>query len=184
MTGSEYSIIIRSVVVDGESLFQATIKELPDIAEYGETYADAYELAVDSIKTTAAIFSEKGRAMPPALQVADDYSGRVTLRLPKSLHRRVAIDAEHEGVSLNQFIVGALSYNAGYFSGANKSIEEQSSAGVSAAEIVSSDSRTPKGVPGMRVIRQTSTREVFSISSDDQPQFEVKRASLRVVSNG
>lgn len=182
MTGSEYSITIRSVVVDGMNLFQAAIKELPDIAEYGETYAEAYELAVDSIKTTAEIFAEEGRAMPAPLRVEDDYSGRVTLRLPKSLHRRIALDAENEGVSLNQHIVGVLTYSAGYDSGAGRPVEESSSAGIcSVAETVVAESRTPKITPRTQVLRQTSAQLVLSGEDDYQPEFEVKRALLRVV---
>ena len=34
--------------------------------------------------------------------------GRLTVRLPETLHERLAILAEHEGVSLNQYIVYAL----------------------------------------------------------------------------
>lgn len=34
--------------------------------------------------------------------------GRMTLRLPESLHRQLESQAEHEGVSLNQYIVYML----------------------------------------------------------------------------
>ncbi|MCX7783071.1 MAG: type II toxin-antitoxin system HicB family antitoxin, partial [Meiothermus sp.] len=37
------------------------------------------------------------------------YGGRVLVRMPPSLHRRLAEGAEAEGVSLNQHIVGLLS---------------------------------------------------------------------------
>ncbi|HYX16626.1 MAG TPA: toxin-antitoxin system HicB family antitoxin [Nostoc sp.] len=36
------------------------------------------------------------------------YSG-ILLRMPKSLHRRLAENSEQEGVSLNQYIVSLLS---------------------------------------------------------------------------
>jgi predicted HicB family RNase H-like nuclease len=36
------------------------------------------------------------------------YSGRVTLRLPPDLHAKVAIQAEMEGSSLNNWMVAAL----------------------------------------------------------------------------
>jgi antitoxin HicB len=36
------------------------------------------------------------------------YSGNLRLRLPISLHGRLAREAEREGVSLNQWIVGKL----------------------------------------------------------------------------
>jgi uncharacterized protein (DUF1778 family) len=41
------------------------------------------------------------------------YSGKVNLRMPKSLHRDLARRAEKEGVSLNQFMVVALARAVG-----------------------------------------------------------------------
>ena len=37
------------------------------------------------------------------------YSGKFVLRLPKSLHARLALEAENEGVSLNQYALYKLS---------------------------------------------------------------------------
>jgi predicted HicB family RNase H-like nuclease len=41
------------------------------------------------------------------------YSGKVNLRMPRSLHRDLARRAEEEGVSLNQFMVVALARAVG-----------------------------------------------------------------------
>jgi len=109
-----YNISIRRGTFEGEVLFEARVKELADLAEYGETYAEAYDLAVDTIETAAGAYSEQGRVFPEALVPADDFSGRVTLRLPRSLHRAVAAAAEDEGVSLNQHLVNVLSYYSGF----------------------------------------------------------------------
>lgn len=38
----------------------------------------------------------------------EEYSGKFNLRLPRSLHRRLAESAEREGVSLNQYVVTLL----------------------------------------------------------------------------
>ena len=65
-------------------------------------------LAIDTIETAAAMFAETGRPFPLPVRPQDQYSGRVTLRLPKSLHRALANAAEEEGVSLNQHLVTAL----------------------------------------------------------------------------
>jgi predicted HicB family RNase H-like nuclease len=109
-----YNISIRRGTFEGEALFEARVKELPDLAEYGETYTEAYDLAVDAIETAALAYSEQGRTFPEAHMPADDFSGRVTLRLPRSLHRAVAAAAEDEGVSLNQHLVNVLSYYSGF----------------------------------------------------------------------
>lgn len=109
-----YNISIRKGSFEGDVLFEARVKELPDVAEYGETYAEAYDLAVDTIETAAEAYAEQGRAFPAAQVPAEDYSGRVTLRLPRSLHRAVSAAAEDEGVSLNQHLVNVLSYFSGF----------------------------------------------------------------------
>lgn len=38
----------------------------------------------------------------------ESYSGKFVLRLPKSLHCRLAMEAEKEGVSLNQYALYKL----------------------------------------------------------------------------
>ncbi|WP_315969533.1 type II toxin-antitoxin system HicB family antitoxin [Rubeoparvulum massiliense] len=43
------------------------------------------------------------------LEPKEDYSGKINLRMPKSLHRKLAIEAELEGVSLNQYMLYKLS---------------------------------------------------------------------------
>ena len=108
-----YNVTVRQVVFEGETLFEARVKELPDARDYAESANDAYDLAIDTIETSAAIFARDGRAFPPPARPEDDFSGRVTLRLPKSLHRRLATEAESEGVSLNQHLVNVLSQDAG-----------------------------------------------------------------------
>ena len=37
------------------------------------------------------------------------YSGRILLRMPKSLHEKLVIEAKQEGVSLNQYMLYKLS---------------------------------------------------------------------------
>ncbi len=112
-----YNITIRRDTFDGEVLFEARVKELPDLAEYAESYEEAYSLAVDAIETAAEAFAEKGRRFPAAMVPADEFSGRVTLRLPRSLHRVLAETADTEGVSLNQHLVNVLSYFSGFAAG-------------------------------------------------------------------
>jgi len=109
-----YNINIRRDSFEGKILFEAHVKELPDLKEYGESYEEAYGLAIDAIETTAEAFSEKGRKFPEPNIPMDDFSGRVTLRLPRSLHRELAKTAEQEEVSLNQFLVSILSNFSGY----------------------------------------------------------------------
>jgi predicted RNase H-like HicB family nuclease len=45
----------------------------------------------------------------PLPTLPTEYSGKFNLRLPKSLHARLAESAERDGVSLNQYVVMLLS---------------------------------------------------------------------------
>lgn len=113
MNAHLYNITVRQIEADGEVLFEARVRELPDVMEFGETWSEAYELAVDTIEATAEIMGERGRKMPPPASVEDDFSGRITLRIPKALHRSLATQAEQENTSLNQYLVSLLAYHAG-----------------------------------------------------------------------
>ena len=37
-----------------------------------------------------------------------DYSGKLNIRIPKSLHRKLSLAAKSDGVSLNQYIIYKL----------------------------------------------------------------------------
>ena len=114
---SKYTITVRKGLFDDEECFEARVAELPDVAEYADSFDEAYALAIDTIETTATICEQLGKTMPVPFVPADNYSGRVTLRLPKSLHRALAKAANSEGVSLNQHLTNVLNYYSGYASG-------------------------------------------------------------------
>ena len=111
---AEYSISVQLGDFDGERCFEARVKELPDIAEYADTWQEAYELALDAIEITASALAEQGRTMPAATLINDIYSGRVTLRIPRTLHRSLAMVAEKENVSLNHLMVSVLASFRGF----------------------------------------------------------------------
>ncbi|MCH8537128.1 MAG: type II toxin-antitoxin system HicB family antitoxin [Alkalimonas sp.] len=115
MDAQNYSITVRKGEFEGEECFEARVREFPDLTEYADSFEEAYALAVDAIETTIEIFAEKNRVIPTPMDVADDFSGRVTLRMPKSMHRAYSQWAEYEEVSLNQLIVNCLSHALGAF---------------------------------------------------------------------
>jgi predicted HicB family RNase H-like nuclease len=108
-----YTIVIRQAEFDGETLYEAKVKELPDIAEFAESHEDAYALALDAIIATSEAFAQQGHAMPNPFQPEEEYSGRITLRLPKTLHRKLAEQAHEECVSLNQYMLSVLAQHVG-----------------------------------------------------------------------
>lgn len=108
-----YNISLRRLTVDGEVLYEARVREFPDATEYADSAQEAYELALDTIETSLEVLEELRKPVPNPSEVIDDYSGRITLRVPKSLHRSLAEQAEHEGISLNQYLVSLLAFHAG-----------------------------------------------------------------------
>lgn len=104
----EYGVSVRLVQEGQDYLYEARVAELPDVRTYGETFSEAYSGAIEVIATTQNIFAEKGKAFPDVEQHEDEFSGRVTLRMSKSLHRGVHEKALRDGVSLNQWIVEAI----------------------------------------------------------------------------
>lgn len=106
----EYTVSVRMESVDGERLYVARIQELPDVEEYADTPEFARELALDTIATMYEICQEKGLAFPsPNVAQAPEASGRVTLRLAKSIHAAAIQRAQVEGISLNQYMSNAIS---------------------------------------------------------------------------
>lgn len=111
----KYTISVKKTIEDGEMIFVASVTELPDIREYADTADFARELAIDSIATAYDLFAEQGMDFP---KPSDDYqiesvSGRVTLRLPKSIHAKCIKAAENDGVSLNSYLTTCItSYTA------------------------------------------------------------------------
>jgi predicted HicB family RNase H-like nuclease len=103
-----YAITLRRVEIDGETLWRATVRELPDVAEFAETRERAFELALETIEGLKQAATEEGNSFPEPIEDDEEYSGRVTVRLPISLHRAVAQQAIDEGVSLNSYISLAL----------------------------------------------------------------------------
>lgn len=103
----KYTISVRYGELQDDYCYEVPIEELPTIAEYAGSSAEAYVLAIDRIETTARLYAELGRSMPvPSVDTIEDYSRCVTLRMPKSLNH--SLQAGCEDVSLNQLIVSVL----------------------------------------------------------------------------
>lgn len=102
----------RLLVRDSDGTFRAEILEFPGCMATGDSEGDALasldEVARDWLE--AAI--ERGQSIPEPLE-ANEFSGRLVMRLPKSLHRRLALLAERDGVSLNHVLVTAAAFYAG-----------------------------------------------------------------------
>ena len=105
----------RVLIPDEESgTYTAVIIEFPGCIAQGDTPQEAYEHLEDAAKDWIAAALDLKQEIPSPSQSVS-HGGKVLLRLPKSLHRQLALIAEREGVSLNQFIVSALAEKVGAF---------------------------------------------------------------------
>lgn len=77
------------------------IPDLKGCITQAETKTEIIELLDDAKKVWIEAALEDGLAIPEPVR-DEDFSGKFNLRLPKSLHRNLAISAKEEGVSLNQ----------------------------------------------------------------------------------
>ena len=109
-----YNISIRGVELEDEDVYEARVAELPDLCLYGEDPVQLYFMAIEAVELAAEEFRELGRTDFPSPMIPKDrFSGRVTLRMPKSLHQILAQNARHEQTSLNQYLLGLISYRGG-----------------------------------------------------------------------
>ncbi len=90
-----------------EGGYVAQIKDLPECLTQGETLEETVSNINEARELWIETAYEAGDEIP--LPSTTDYSGKLLLRMPKSLHRCLAETADRENVSLNQYIVSLLS---------------------------------------------------------------------------
>ena len=98
------------LVRDGEDkgkAWTASVEELPGCTAHGKTSDEALSGIEAAIAKWIAVALEEGRDIPEPKSVAS-HSGRLLLRMPRTLHADLTRASEREGVSLNQFITDVL----------------------------------------------------------------------------
>ncbi len=91
-----------------EGGYVARYPDLPGCITVGDSMEEAAKNAEDAKKEWLAAALESGVEIAEPVS-ANGYSGQFKLRIPKSLHRRLAEHAKEEGVSMNQYCVYLLS---------------------------------------------------------------------------
>lgn len=104
-----YAVRVQFVEDGADSYFEATVDELPGVAAFETSHKRAYDTVIEAIEALQALAAEDGRPFPQPVRWSEaEASGRITLRMPRSLHRSLEIQARHEDVSLNQHLVAIL----------------------------------------------------------------------------
>lgn len=98
-----YTVEVRKT----EEGYFAKILELPGCMTWADTFEELGPMIEDAKAGWIEDALEDGDPVPEQREERD-YSGKVNLRMPKSLHRDLARRAEREGTSLNQVMITTL----------------------------------------------------------------------------
>ena len=103
-----YNYIIQPINDESGNYYYARVLEFDGCQCTGETFNDAYENIKDAMRGWIETKLENGYEVPLPIGY-EDFSGKFVVRIPKSLHYKLAVEAEQEGVSLNQYALYKLS---------------------------------------------------------------------------
>ena len=103
-----YPVQLTQQREDDDAYWLAEILDLPGCVSDGVTPDEAIENLEDAKQLWIETQLEDGLEVPEPTQ-ADDYSGKFLVRMPKTLHRRLAEQAKRERISLNQHVIVLLS---------------------------------------------------------------------------
>jgi predicted RNase H-like HicB family nuclease len=92
---------------DEEGDWIVEVDDLPGCIADGRTPDEAIENLRQAMRSWIDSRIQAGLDVPEP-SVAEEYSGKILVRMPRFLHRRLSLQAKTEGVSLNQYIVSLL----------------------------------------------------------------------------
>ena len=106
-TGLPYHLLLVRDAEERGKPWTASVEELPGCTSRGKTSEDALNGVQAAMAKWIATALEEGRDVPEP-KSATSHSGRLLLRIPRTLHADLTRASEREGVSLNQFITDVL----------------------------------------------------------------------------
>ncbi|MFA5480363.1 MAG: type II toxin-antitoxin system HicB family antitoxin [Candidatus Muiribacteriota bacterium] len=97
-------------LIPDDNIFFVKIKELEGCISQGDTIEEAYEMIKDAKRLWLQVALEEGTDIPfPESMKKNNFSGKILLRVSKSLHRELYFNSKKEGVSLNQYLNNLIS---------------------------------------------------------------------------
>jgi predicted RNase H-like HicB family nuclease len=102
----------RILIPNNDGGFSAEVLEFPGCFADGDTAEEAFRRLEAAAKAWIEAALDQGQEIPePSSNTG--FSGKLALRLPRSLHRQAMRMAERDGTSLNQFLVTAVAARVG-----------------------------------------------------------------------
>jgi hypothetical protein len=102
-----YTRIVTEMNDESGHYFYGRILELDGCQSTGDTVEELYENLNEAMEGYIEVKLENNISIPLP-ERTEDFSGKFNVRLPKTLHQRLAIEANNEGVSLNQLVLYKL----------------------------------------------------------------------------
>lgn len=102
-----YTKLVQEMNDETGHYFYGRILELDGCQTTADTLTELYENLNEIMESYLEIKLENHLPIPIP-ETADKYSGKFVIRLPKTLHQRLSIEAQREGVSLNQLALYKL----------------------------------------------------------------------------
>jgi len=103
-----YNFIIQPINDESGFYYVGKVVEFDGCMTDGETEQEVLENLREAMELWIESCLEYGDPIPEPVTESSS-SGKFTLRLPKSLHYRLTMEAKKEGVSLNQYALYKLS---------------------------------------------------------------------------
>ncbi len=97
----EYSFSV--VWSEDDACFIGRVDEFPSLAAHGSTQEKALREIRHVVEYVLEDLAAEKESVPVPLSKRA-FSGKLNVRMPKTLHRRLAAESEREGVSLNNWI--------------------------------------------------------------------------------
>jgi predicted HicB family RNase H-like nuclease len=107
MNNRDYPFVVKPVDPDEKDVkFIVQYLDFPGLSGGGDTIEEALSIAEEAKNMYLDLLTEQGHSWPQPTDM--NVSGRITLRLPKTLHLKTIDLAERDNVSLNTFITDAI----------------------------------------------------------------------------
>lgn len=97
----------RLFIPESDGSYRAEIVEFPGCIAVGDTPVEALSNLEEVAEEWLGYTISRGQPIPEPVE-CNEYSGKLVLRMPRSLHKKAAGVSMADGVSLNQLIVAAV----------------------------------------------------------------------------
>ena len=108
--GLNYKIEVMKDIDEGG--YTLSCPELKGCFTCADTLQQGFEMIEDAKKSWFMACIEDGMPIPEPSNL-ENYSGQFKLRIPKSLHKKLAEHSRQEGISMNQYCLYLLSNRSG-----------------------------------------------------------------------